>query len=253
MWRAGMVAILALALAGCEGFYEAWAVDQGNGDSSSSTTSLDGIWPGTLDRDETSSPTFALAAVWDGKLLALSQNGDAAYAGAIAPASSPASGDLGEGDVRVFDGAGTAQDPGILSGTYAETDTLTVAIADTTSRDGQLDLTYDALFERGTALNGFVGSWSQTRDGQTLTLTVDSSFAITGSRTDGCNYSGDLAPLDQDRNLYRLILAIETCPDDNGDYTGLAYLDPDASPKEWVALAERNDEGRFWWARLEKQ
>jgi len=218
----------------------------------STTAVLDGVWTGDLTPVGETTSYPAHGAVWDGRLLAVSPGASTAFAGAVAPASSGTSGDLAADEIRAYDADGAAQGTGTLSGTFAEADTLAV-IAAGSSRDGTLSQTYDSLFERNTGLNSFVASWSETRDGRTVTLTVDASFNVTGSSSDGCSYSGELSLLDEARNLYRQHLTIESCADENGDYSGLAYLDPDSSPPEWLALTERADEARFWWARLEKQ
>ncbi len=256
----GVLFLGALLLAGCR-FTNGWGiVAQGPGEpgtTDSGTPSVDGIWTGTLALADDGGTHDAIAAVWDGKLLAVSPDGDAAFAGAAAPpaaAATVAGADLAEGEVRGYDAAGVAQEVGILTGTVTAAESLTATVADT-GRDGELDLAYDGLVERGTGLSQFEGSWSRTRDGETLTLTVSvgTRFTIEGSSTNGCTFSGQLLLLRSDRNLYRLELTAENCGDDDGSYTGLSYLDPDASPQEWVALAERDEQDRFWWARLDRQ
>ncbi len=273
MRQALVVLVLAVAIGGCR-LTNGWSILAAGPEeesTASDTPSVDGIWTGTLDLADGGTHDNVIAAVWDGEMLAVSQDGDAAYAGAAAPpttaavAATAAGTDLAEDEARAYDAAGAAQGTGTLTGTATEAESLTVTIADT-SRDGQLDLAYDELFERGTGLSQLDASWSRswTEDGQTQTLTLtvsgtpsDSSHSIEGSDTTGCQYAGEVAVLDVDRNLYRTELTIEACGEENGDYAGLSWLDPDAEPQEWVALAERagdaETDSRFWWGRLEEQ
>lgn len=246
----GLAVLAALGLPGCEGFYEPWAQVAEPG-STTATAELDGIWEGSVSPTASVSPAVT-AVVWDGDLRAVSPDHDAAYAGAAAPVASGSSGSLSREPVRAYDAIGGAQGTGTLSGSYVEGRELALTVSGT-SRDGELDTTYAALFERDTGLSDFVASWSQSRGGRTVTLTVDSGFRLTGSSSDGCSYSGELSLLRSDRNLYRLRLTLENCSPRNGDYTGLAFLRPDAGPGEWMALAERDTGDRFWWARLVKQ
>ncbi|MFP4560711.1 MAG: hypothetical protein ACLFQ3_05250 [Thiohalorhabdus sp.] len=232
--------------AGCK-LENGWAVaaSQSSGeDGESGTDSPDGIWAGTLTLEGTSAGSEATAVLWNGELLVVSAEADAAYASSVARTGDDEEDSVeAEGEVRAYNADGEPLDSGTVSASVVPEEELTASVSGT-SRNGDLALESAEAFENDTTLEDLADTWSVERDGRTLTLSVTRLGSVDGSRSDGCNYGGDLEAVSGAPNLFRLTLAVDLCDAEDGEYTGFAYLDSATTPDTLRLLAER-DEDRF--------
>ncbi|HKJ88015.1 MAG TPA: hypothetical protein VKA48_05855 [Gammaproteobacteria bacterium] len=254
------VLLLPVLVAGCNvegGYPQSWDTggqQGGTGSGSSQTTSsMNGIWTGSLTLDGSTGGSAATAVVWDGDLLLVSSAADAVFGGAVSGTSASGSTSVdASGDVRAYSADGNALDQGTLSGTVDPQNHMNATVSGT-QRDGTLSLDYDNDFAASTTLADLAATWSVTRNGETLSLSVDKGGAVSGSRSDGCQYVGQLNALSGVSNLYRLTLTISTCSGANGDYAGYGYLDQDPDPDSLRLLSERGKNDRAFWAFLDRQ
>ena len=91
--------------------------------------------------------------------------------------------------------------------------------------EGRPALTYDPSYETDSSLDKTSGIWMYSgAAGYTVTLTIEANGDIFGSDTIGCVYSGRVAILDRDYNVYRAVVLISDCGSINDEYTGFAIL-----------------------------
>ncbi|KPV39468.1 hypothetical protein AN478_09880 [Thiohalorhabdus denitrificans] len=250
--RAGSVILGLLAIttltSGCKlenGWGVAFSQSSGEEEDGTGAGSMDGIWTGTLTLEGAAAGDSATAVLWEGELVVVSAGADAAYAGGLSRTADSGEDPVAlEGDFRAYSAVGEAQGAGSVSATVAPEEELTATVTGT-ERDGDLDLGPADAFEESVSLEDLTGTWSQTRDGGTLSLSVNSLGSVTGSGADGCSYQGDLEALSDAPNLFRLALTVELCNADNGDYAGYAYLDAATSPDTLRLLTEREERDRF--------
>ncbi len=93
---------------------------------------------------------------------------------------------------------------------------------------GTVNLFYDSLYERSSDLTKLASVWTDSAADFTLTLTISPDGFLTGSDSDGCNYTGQVSIIDPDFNAYDLTLQIAstggTCGLTGGAYQGLMTL-----------------------------
>ncbi len=91
-----------------------------------------------------------------------------------------------------------------------------------------MTLFYDSLYERSSDLTKLASVWTDSAADFTLTLTIGPNGFLTGSDSDGCNYTGQVSIIDPDFNAYDLTLQIAStggaCGLTGGAYQGLMTL-----------------------------
>ena len=90
----------------------------------------------------------------------------------------------------------------------------TDAIAET------LSLAWQGRYDTGASLAGFAGAWSATLGPGTLRWNIDAQGRITGVRTTGCTYTGQLRPR-TDVKVYQASV-VETCSTGTKSFAGVA-------------------------------
>lgn len=112
-----------------------------------------------------------------------------------------------------------------------------------------LSLPYGNVNVRDSSLSLWEGTWAVIDEGvSTRSLTVGPGGAFFGQDANGCTTTGMLSELDAQRNLYGLQTMVELCGENDGSYTGFAYLDPlgGARNEFGLMLATTQDGGNFW-------
>ena len=136
-----------------------------------------------------------------------------------------------------------------VSGRFVEGESLQLAFTDAEGEDTRISLQYDDVYDRASSLSLWEGNWEVIEEGvSTATLTVDSGGAFFGQDADGCTATGNLSIIDPDRNLYALELDVGACADEDGHYSGFAYLDPlGGSENEHGLFFAVTEDGRSIW------
>lgn len=129
-----------------------------------------------------------------------------------------------------------------FDGRVAESDTI-VADYSGENDEGSLALAYDPSYETDSSLDKTSGIWMYSgAAGYTVTLTIEANGDIFGSDTNGCVYSGLISILDEDYNVYRVVVMISECGLINDEYPGLAFLsDFDGGVLNRLTLSVSND------------
>ena len=143
-------------------------------------------------------------------------------------------------DVSFADDSGFADCS--ISGSFAERSTLDASVACTTSQGAEssvtMNLNYQALYELGSSLDLFTGTWTDASDPGADVVNVDATGMITGQDggASGCVYSGQVTLIDPTYNVYHIEWTYSSC---NGgvSFSGLAAIDNTVSPTEFVLAA----------------
>lgn len=101
-----------------------------------------------------------------------------------------------------------------MSGQVAERSSIAGAFNVGNSQLGTFSLTFDPqVTDTPVGLNLLQGTWGNQdpSDGYTTTLTIDASGQLTGSDSDGCQYSATISVISPSVNVYR-ISGSYTCP-----------------------------------------
>ncbi len=131
----------------------------------------------------------------------------------------------------------------VISGTALGTVAEKSSLSGTTSYSGSVTSTftfsYDSIYERNSSLSSVAGTYSDTDGfGYTETYSIDSLGNISGSDTNGCQFSGRIQILDSNYNVYRINLTVTNCSVANDTYSGLAtLLDENGSANDTLAAS----------------
>ena len=90
-----------------------------------------------------------------------------------------------------------------------------------------LALAWQARYDTSASLAGFAGAWSATVGPGTVRWSIDEQGRITGTRTTGCTYTGQLA-LRPERKAVLDALVQEDCAGTRTQLGGVATLNPDS-------------------------
>ena len=152
------------------------------------TSALQGIWQSPAG----ASSTLSAIALPDGQLWAIISNGGVTRL-IKASLSAQATG---------FSGSGKSYTLGAGSASSNVSATATASVVEKTSLSGSLTvsgaqaepfaLAYQARYDTPAVLSEFAGVWQATLGPGVVTWTVGSTGALSGTRTTGCTYSGQL-------------------------------------------------------------
>jgi hypothetical protein len=211
------VAILASTLTACGG---------GGGDSSESTNTPIieetpstpaevmpiGLWEGSVVSDGITFHTFGLVAP-DGEARYISDDGEQDKA------LLTLSGSDFSGDIVGYDLTGLLIASGTIAGSYSSS-----LISGTTTVDGievsTFSLELSDQSSEGASFDIIKGNYSSFNAETSMAIDVDG--LLSGSDTNGCQYSGNITIPDSSVNVYKLALTVSSCGDLNSTYTGLA-------------------------------
>jgi len=96
-----------------------------------------------------------------------------------------------------------------------------------------LALAWQARYDTSASLAGFAGAWSATLGPGTVRWSIDEQGRITGTRTTGCTYTGQLA-LRPERKAVLDALVQEDCAGTRTQLGGVATLNPDSGRMSMV-------------------
>lgn len=108
----------------------------------------------------------------------------------------------------------------VLGSTAVDTVTVNATALAKTSMSGNitsptqsevLDLAYQTRYDTPVTLSNFAGTWSATLGPGTVTWTIDSAGVITGTRTTGCTYTGQLSLRPEAKAVANAVIT-ESCP-----------------------------------------
>ena len=99
--------------------------------------------------------------------------------------------------------------------------------------DESLSLAWQGRYDTSASLAGFAGSWSATLGPGTVHWSMDEQGRITGSRTTGCTYTGQLA-LRPERKAVVDALVQEDCAGVRIPLEGVATINPDSGRMSMV-------------------
>lgn len=89
-----------------------------------------------------------------------------------------------------------------------------------------LALAWQARYDSSASLAGLAGAWSATMGAGTLRWSIDADGHISGTRTTGCTYTGQLS-LRTERKAVVDALVLEDCAGARTQLNGVATLNPD--------------------------
>lgn len=210
------IAVLTLAIAGC-----------GGSPSSTSTptpapklslSSLQGIWRSPAG----AASTLSAIVLPDGKLWALISNASSTRVlkGAfdVETGSFVASG-------KSFSLGTTTSSAMSASASVVERSSMNGSIA-TAGLTEPYSLAYQARYDTAAALTDFSGVWSETLGPGTVNWTISSTGAISGTRTTGCTYVGQLSLRAELKAVVNAVVT-ETCAAAVTQLSGIAVKSED--------------------------
>jgi hypothetical protein len=130
-----------------------------------------------------------------------------------------------------FSGSGTqynlitgTSEPLSLSGSYTEK-TLLSSTGSATSGSWTMAMNYDKRFETTAKTTDAVGTWrgAYNSNSKTVTITIATDGALTGSSTTGCSYNGVLQPRSADPAVFDLAFT-EKCQSNTTALAGIATV-----------------------------
>jgi hypothetical protein len=192
----------------------------GSPSSTLSVTSLQGIWRSQAG----TASTLSAVALADGKLWALVSNA---------------------GNTRVIKGSFAVQGNTYLAngksftlGTTTNSSTsLTASVVEKTSLSGVIttgslnenySLTYQTRYDTAAALTDFAGTWRATLGPGTVNWTIGATGALTGNRTTGCTYTGQLSLRAEQKAVVDAVVN-ETCAGAVTQLSGVAVKSEDGA------------------------
>jgi hypothetical protein len=90
----------------------------------------------------------------------------------------------------------------------------------------ELALAWQARYDTSASLAGLAGAWGATMGAGTLHWSIDADGHISGTRTTGCTYTGQLS-LRAERKAVVDALVLEDCAGARTQLSGIATLNPD--------------------------
>jgi hypothetical protein len=183
-----------------------------------SVSSLQGIWRSPAG----AASTLSAVALPDGKVWALISNASSTR--------------VVKGSFAVQNNAYLASGKSFTLGTTASsTASLTATVLEKTSLSGVISangltenysLAYQSRYDTAAALADFAGVWSATLGPGTVNWTLGSTGAITGTRTTGCTYTGQLSLRSEQKAVVDAVVT-ETCAGAVTTLSGVAVKSED--------------------------
>ena len=103
---------------------------------------------------------------------------------------------------------------------------------------GNYWLLFDSVYFKDSSLDLTAGVWTMVDDtgAETGTLTIEVDGSLSGQDIAGCLYSGNLAIIDMQYDVYDVSVTISNCGDTDGVYTGFGALGDDLELNDSMVL-----------------
>lgn len=172
-------------------------------------------------------------------------------AGIVSTSPDNVSGDLScfLGRAALFVGT-EGQEPMALTGEIRPKDAWTGSY-ETADDSGFFNLDYSATYETPSSIAEVTGLYMFMSAGSggatySMTLEVDDTGTVFGQDTAGCVYSGSISVMNSLYNLYDAKLSVDLCGELDGQYFGLASMQPgNTAGKKSMMLATSNLQTAF--------
>lgn len=227
-----------------------------NGNSSSSSGSMTpasptGIWGGTDSVTGDSILAFINAA---GQATFIRGDG-VQFAGSVQVSNTTVAATVdGYPDFDNTFSDGSTYGIGTLNGTVSSGGSLTATLAFTTnggtSLPGSWSLSFESLSATASSTAAVAGNYTDATTSATLSIT-SAGVMTEQNTTTGCVLNGAISTTDSSTNAYQVSYTLEDCTGANAvlngvQFTGLGYLDVNASPVELViAVAGANSTSKY--------
>ena len=183
-----------------------------------SVSSLQGIWRSPAG----ASSTLSALALPDGKVWALISNASSTR---VIKGSFAVQGNAYLASAKSFTLGTTTSSSTSLTATVVEKTSLSGVIS-TDSLGENFSLAYQSRYDSAAALADFVGAWSAALGPGTVNWSIGSSGAITGTRTTGCTYAGQLSLRTEQKAVVDAVVS-ETCAGAVTQLSGVAVKSED--------------------------
>ena len=231
-------AVLALGLVSCGG-----GGDDDGGAVYEPGAYVQGIWRGEVLVDGTDMGLVVgmIAANGDANLILF--GGDTQLRGIIW--SDPTQIDASASFLSLFNFVGDLSGVyHLIDGTVVPASTIVANLKRSTDDSTlNLDLQFDPIYQRAGSLSTLAGTWRYESGGFTKQWQIDSSGALSGSDSNGCNYAGQVTVPDPAHNLYRMSYQITGCYSITVQVRGLAMLDDTTVANDTLYSAGTGDVG----------
>lgn len=209
------------------------------------------------EKQETQPVEVMPIGLWEGQLTTISDNSSIAVAALIAPNGEVRfitddgeqdngifvlDGSAFSGDFKVYDYDGLYVGNGTVSGDYTST-SITGSSFVNSVKVTTFSLSISDQSGGGANLSTITGNYA-TQGGET-SVAIDVDGLLSGSDTDGCQYSGKLTIPDSSVNVYDMALTVSSCGQFNGEYNGLATYAKPFTDSPVVGLVFQVDNGSF--------
>lgn len=248
--KALAIAILGLTLAGCgSGGGDGDINGNGNGNGSGSNNNgtgtapsalaaLQGIWQSPEGADN----SVSAIALPDGKLWALTSTGNVTRLVKATLSTQPA-GFGGEGKSYIL---GSSEASSVVSATVTasvvEKTRLSGVFNPTGTQPEAFALAYQSRYDVPAALSDFAGNWQATLGPGIVSWAIASTGALTGTRTTGCTYTGQLS-LRAERKAVVDTTVTENCAGKLNQLQGLAVRSADKARISMVMITADESAG----------
>lgn len=204
------------------------ACSSGGGQSSSpppaspAATSAEGLWKGTT---PTGRAVGALVLDDDSFWVLYTVIGNpSVVAGLVQGNGTSNQGSFTSSNTKDFNLEGAGILDATISGAYVQKKSLNGTITYQGGGTGSFTTTYDVDYELAPNATLVAGTYSvPTPDNQTVTVTVSSAGAISGSSTNGCTYAGSFAPRAKGNVFNSTVTGI--CSNSTDTFNGVAFYD----------------------------
>jgi hypothetical protein len=181
-------------------------------------SSLQGIW-----RSPAGAPsTLSALALPDGKVWALISNASSTR---VIKGSFAVQGNAYLASGKSFNLGTTTSSSTSLTATVVEKTSLSGVIS-TDSLGENFSLAYQSRYDSAAALADFAGAWSATLGPGTVNWTIGATGALTGTRTTGCTYTGQLSLRAEQKAVVDAVVT-ETCAGAVTQLSGVAVKTED--------------------------
>ncbi|MEX5212754.1 MAG: DUF5050 domain-containing protein [Nitrospiraceae bacterium] len=220
-----MLANALLCLAGCSS-----GGDQGTSAPPVSAVTAEGLWTGTT----TTARTVTGIILDNGSFWVLysAPNNSSIIAGGVQGTSSSSNGNFSSMDARDFNLEGGGINNATIAGNYVAKQSLSGTITyPSLNQAVAFSGVYDAAYDLTPSLATIAGSYSGTAAvvgsiGESATVAISQSGAVSGVGNSGCTFTGTVAPRAKG-NVYDVTVTFGggVCSNGNSTVTGIGYFD----------------------------
>jgi hypothetical protein len=241
----GLAAVFTAAcLAGCNS-------STSSGSGSTTDQSATGVWSGT----DSVTGDAVVAVINSGGQAAFIRSDGVQFDGTVQVSGSTLAATVtGYTNFNQTFSDGSTYGIGTLNGSVSTGGSLTASLTfttnDNTSLTGTWSLSFEALSNTASSTSAVAGNYTDVATNATLSIT--SAGVMTEQNTaNGCVLNGSISTTDSSVNVYQVSYTLEDCtgtyaPLNGVQFTGLGYLNTNASPTELViAVAGANSTSKY--------